>query len=252
MAHTPSDHESTSHKQKSTSTRPAPRTTSTAPPTSKSDAINCLESPAPKAASRTKGRSLKEHMASRKQQADARKLDTPETEKNVNGKRPLKDEEKVVDDAALPQKKPKGAAAGKHVASLEKTAPKTSWATARVPDAFIKAQAAIDAASKAPVKAATKKPGAPTNASPPPQAPDSLTRFKLTSKEDRIKPAARSEESIAKEKQEVRKRSFAATEMEKNQQVNPKLLAASAAERDAKKALESHAPRALLKALGTI
>jgi hypothetical protein len=128
----PSDPESTSHKQGSTSSRPASPITANAPATPQSDAFKQLKSPEPTAASRVKGMSLKEWTANRKQGAEARQLGTLETEKNGNGKRPLDEEEKAIGDAAHPQKKHEGAAACEHVASLEETATKGEDAPAAV------------------------------------------------------------------------------------------------------------------------
>jgi len=112
-SHSPSDLESTSHKQESISSRAASPTTT----------------PASETAPRAKTISLKEYTASRKQASATRKLGTPV--KNENGKRPLEEEERrVIDDAAQPQKKHESAAFFEPVASPEKTAKKSEDAQA--------------------------------------------------------------------------------------------------------------------------
>jgi hypothetical protein len=92
------------------------------------------------------------------------------------------------------------------------------------------------AASKAPVKKATKKATAPSK--PRPEAPDPKHRYDMTSKEDTIRPAPRSDAQIAKEKAEAWKRTCATNEAVKNFRPNQKLVAISEANTAAEKALE--------------
>jgi hypothetical protein len=150
-SHTPSDRESTSHVQGSTSSRP------TSFPTT----------PASEVAPSIKRMSIEEWTASRKQAAAARKLATLESEKNENGKRPLDEEEKVVDDATLPQKKHESAAAREQVASPEKTTKKvedaqaTSQASAPITtSATITAPATISASASTIKHVASTEPAA--------------------------------------------------------------------------------------------
>ena len=198
----PSDRES-SHVQKSTSSRASPRTTTRAPATSKADAP-----------------------------------------KNTNGKRPIDD-----DETSEPRKQPKSAAANKHVAGNKKSATKSTNAPAasripaanknraatkatsmtpsdasKTPAAATKIPAANKATTASKTLAANKPAPATTNGKPRANAPAPGSRFKLTAKEDIIRPAKRSYEQLVREKKEEQERYAEADRKAKNFQVHPALL----------------------------
>lgn len=235
--------------QESTSSRPAP-------PTSTPASVNATH-----------------HLNQQSQKAAARqprhdgKGSLPA--KNANGKRPLDDEERVICAPSQSEKQLKGAAASKHVAGNKKPATKSNYAPAAT---TARATSNTSAATKASVakkattaskttaginktSAAANKTSAAINARPRPQAPAPGTRFKLTAKEDIIRPAQRTDEQKAKEKAEQQARFEDMAEKSRNFQVNPMLkqLGKSAApkliRRTAKSAISSGTTSNTAKAL---